>query len=175
MVDNDFKVLVKTKMKKLKKEQKMVEDGFAWLLPKIGSICCGFAYLELELNNAIGLLVDFDNPIVGVIISDKLNYSQSIDLFERLAQYRLKDDPPKELSPLVSNLQKAAKHRNDVVHSSWTYSFGENPALNQERVRRKHPPKTAKLQTITLEGLVDIDEFINSVFHELQDFETEYL
>jgi hypothetical protein len=154
---------------------KIVDGKFAELHAHIGSICTSFAHLELELINAIGLLLDDVELIVGELVCDKLSYSQTVDLFERLAKYRLRQKLPDELADLVSNLRRAAVLRNEVIHSSWSCSLDERPMLSQERVRRKHTVRQQEIGTIPFDKLLEIANFIDDLFMELQTFETEYL
>jgi hypothetical protein len=157
------------------KAMEIANGKFAELHAHIGSICSGFAHVELELINAVGLLLDDGDLTVGELVADKLSYTQTVDLFERLANYRLREHLPDELPRLVSNLRKAATLRNDVVHSSWSCSLDEKPTLYQERVRRKHTARRNGMGTIPLDQFQEIDKFIDDVFIELQTFETEHL
>ncbi len=157
------------------KATEIANGKFAELHTHIGSICAGFADVEMELINAIGLLVDDGDLDVGEIVADRLSYSQTVDLFERLAKHRLRKDTPRELPRLVADLRKAAALRNDVIHSSWSCSLDEKPTLYQERVRRKHTRHQQSAMTIPLAQFPKIGKFIHDLFMALQDFETEYL
>lgn len=60
------------------------------LFKNIGIMSSEFAFLESELINAVGLLIDDNYLTVGHIITDSLTFSRTVDIFQKLGKFRLK-------------------------------------------------------------------------------------
>ena len=150
---------------------------------RMGILLTTFTGVEIELKNAISLLVYEDNLDVGDIVADSLTYSQRVDLFDQLARYMLQDAQPREdLETLISKLRRAGNLRNEVAHSVWSYTIYDphekhgDQLFSQERARRKsrrgHPVSSSDDPFRLLDGAESV---INTLEEELVSFETEYL
>ena len=105
---------------------------------EIGRITVAFAHLEEELVNATSLVIDENDLEIGRLVVEKLNFSQTLDLFELLCRRRLVSKPAlAELERLVDAARACARKRNDIVHSQWMSLVGDSFVALKERVRKK--------------------------------------
>ena len=149
------------------------------IFQRLGTISSEFARLELELRNSVALLIDDNFMRVGEIITENLNYSQNIVLFDRIGHFRLDDQGAlKQLESLCPRLREAGKSRNDVLHSAWSYHVDHKQkrrVYSAERVRRSRGPKGDGSQITSIEDFLRIEKMIDDLIWDMQDFATDWL
>jgi hypothetical protein len=143
------------------------------LYQQVGTLATLFTGLEEELVNALGLLLDDNDPTVGDIVAKNLTYSRTVELFQELAKHRLKAQKAQEqLTPLIRRLRDVGERRNTIIHSAWSQSLGENSTVFHQETRRR---KGVAFQGDPFPMVSEATELANAVFDELVAFEKEYL
>lgn len=128
----------------LAREETKERRYYEKLLPVIGSATLAFAHLEWMLNKAFAQVVNQRDLEIGLCIADRLNYSQTVDLFETVCRELTKAFSPqiqKELTNLIAGLRKAGPLRNEITHCSFDYVFGSDDACVKTPSRIKGKKK----------------------------------
>ncbi|MBA7687313.1 hypothetical protein ES703_95774 [subsurface metagenome] len=159
------------------------EEDFRKLTERIGSLVTSFAGIEIEVINALALIINDNYLHIGFTIASYMTSSMTVDLFERLGLIDIKDAVArKELSIIVKKLRRAIKLRNDIVHSAWTYAIDIDNNLNgrlpffQAKVRnKKNVPGFLSVESDPFTLLDEAELLVGEIYGLLQNFTTEYL
>jgi hypothetical protein len=102
-----------------------IEDYIEYALPLIGRIVMEFNALEQFLDLFICQIFSDRSEDRGLIVINKMTYSNKVDLLKRLSDdmhncfENIDDDLIKLYEILITNLKEAGRLRNLVVHADW--------------------------------------------------------
>ena len=109
------------------------------LLASVGNLAGSFAVLEFEIVDCLSLIVNDADLEIGMIVCDRLSFSQTLTLIGDFTRRKLGDSCCSDFRTLSRDLQAAARLRNDILHSSWAFPLdGEQREVFQERARRRN-------------------------------------
>jgi hypothetical protein len=101
-------------------DEAVVKLNYEKAVEALGKICVEFQLLETHLKVAIGNLLDSDDYRPGVIVTAKLSFQATLDLFGALYQHRFNDAVEhKELDRFLNKCKKVEERRNQILHSHW--------------------------------------------------------
>ena len=149
------------------------EEQHGEVVKHIGSISVSFARIESYLISVLASLMEFSDRQCGEIIVDKLTYSSTVDLFDRIATHSLQDSPlAGRISPLVTDLTKVGTERNRIIHSCPVMLPEEEDEFLLKKVRKKHTKSRSRTndEIYTIEKLSAVLIQMNSTLAELRDF-----
>jgi hypothetical protein len=130
------------------------------LYEAIGVLSSEFGGLELTLIDKVVLLINSSNDASGQVVVDKLSFSQTVDLFDRLLKRLVTDRARlRRGSELVKTLRDLSDARNDILHSAWI-------ATSPDEYRQIRPRKKKKGMT-TEERLAPDPSFIHDVIEKV--------
>lgn len=85
----------------------------------IGRISVEFSNAELWVNAFVWQLIGPDQ-LVGQIVTSKMSFKSTLDLFAALFRHRFKDVALQEkCNELIARLADSEEERNTVLHSTW--------------------------------------------------------
>lgn len=163
----------------LHREETKEQGYYEKLLPVIGSATLAFAHLEWKLNQAFAEVVNQRNLEIGLCIADRLNYSQTVDLFETVSREIVKAfraEIQAELVKLITALRDAGRLRNEVAHCSFSYVFGSDghflkrPSRIKAKKKDRHSPIVSPFRALeaAIATVCEAEDL-------LDDFVSEYL
>lgn len=144
------------------------------MLPPLGKVTANFAVLELMLSSLIGALVfvgmRFDQR-VGDIITAGLNFNNKIDLFSSLFQHKFPQKKPfDELKSINKRLAVINKKRNQLIHSTWGASEGNDSNTIMKKSARRKSGLEFQSETIKVADIYEIAAEIGILAYDLQMF-----
>jgi hypothetical protein len=102
------------------------------LWPLLGEFTVVFNEIEHLLDFSVSWMVDpwsRDNEYIGIFLKDRTNFNQKREMFYGLAKWRIshytgmthKKKVFERLDSVYKDLDKAAKIRNLILHTRWTW------------------------------------------------------
>lgn len=153
------------------------EEFLVETAPLIGQIVQSFNAIESMMDNIICKMICSRSDQIGGMVIVSMPFGQKLKLLERfITNYdilvRGLDTSSKEGLDFVNALNHAAELRNLVVHVDYEstkdgFFFNKLKSNKQKGVQEKHVLITAK-------GLVEIVEFIESIWDVIDQFSETY-
>jgi hypothetical protein len=140
----------------------------------IGYIVHSFNSLEQLLTSTICTLLNERTDALGLIITEKLNYTAKVDLLERYvngAQLDLKKQIP-GFKELIGKLRESGQLRNAVVHADWETTDFDGYTFVKHRMGATGMEQ--EYRQFTPEALDKIDTLLHDTYILLDDVETLY-
>ena len=139
----------------------------------IGYIVHRFNTLDDLLNSAICELLFDDCDTIGLQVIYRRTYADKVDLFKRILiehQCQLSKKLP-VFKQLISNLNKAGKLRNQVVHAEWETAHEDGYTLCKLKINRNGIQH--EYVQFTPESLKSILEFIDNTCDMFDQYEEQ--
>jgi hypothetical protein len=139
--------------------------------PLIGYIVHSFNRLEIALDDLICQFISSKADLFGAAAICGMSYSQKTELFSRLIREKERHiGSLKITADFIAGLKDAGTLRNLVVHTEYENSkdgyFYSNLKSKKGELRELHVQ-------VTVKGLIEIKEFIDSIWEMIDDFEEQ--
>lgn len=140
----------------------------------IGHVVIEFNLLEERLTALICQLIVNDIDATGIIITQNMNFSSKIDLFNRYALYTQEVCAKKiEMhEELIDQLKESARLRNLVVHADWTHSDLEGFTFVKMRI--KDGKMDQEFIQLDEDSLINVRNIIIETYNSFDEYEEKY-
>ncbi len=149
------------------------EEFLETLSSHIGHVVIEFNLLEERLTGLICQFFIDDIDAVGLIVTQNMNYSAKIDLFNRYVLY-IEDRSSKAIpmhEKLVEQLKESGRLRNLVVHADWSHSDLDGFAF--VRMRIKDGKMDQEFIQLDEDSLIYVRNTIIETYNAFDDYEEE--
>jgi len=115
----------------MKSFEKRSSKVMTTLSARLGDIARMFSLLEQEVAYLLSLLVNRADIQIGLIVAQRLSYSQVLALIDDIAEKTEDETARAKVKDLIARLREAGRLRNQAVHSVWGHLYSDDNIMIQ--------------------------------------------